>query len=182
MLELSPSGRGLLQEHGPRFPDVPGHANYFASLGSPRRLEVLRDVGRALVRAADPVLTDRLAGIPELERYACFAADGHWHKAAAHDPRHDGVKMAVGHFYGLNLRTHTLRGTAPATVNKHLGNLFEDLDTGNRGVIGSGGHVGGCGAELHSAWVASYTALEAGACRVRDPASTRPRMVSGPGA
>ena len=114
VLELSPSGRGFLQEHGPRFPDVPGHANYFASLGSPRRLEVLRDVGRALVRAADPVLTDRLAGIPELERYACFAADGHWHKAAAHDPRHDGVKMAVGHFYGLNLRTHTLRHLAAA--------------------------------------------------------------------
>ena len=24
VLELSPSGRGFLQEHGPRFPDVPG--------------------------------------------------------------------------------------------------------------------------------------------------------------
>ena len=114
VLELSPSGRGFLQEHGPRFPDVPGHANSFASLGSPRRLEVLRDVGRALVRAADPVLTDRFAWIPELERYACFAADGHWHKAAAHDSRHDGVKMAVGHFYGPDLRTHTFRHLAAA--------------------------------------------------------------------
>ena len=37
---------------------------------------------------------------------------GHWHKAASHDPRHNGVKMAVGHFYSLNLRTHTLRQLA----------------------------------------------------------------------
>ncbi len=35
--------------------------------------------------------------------------DGHGHKAAAHDLRHDGTKMAVGHFYSLNLRTHSLR-------------------------------------------------------------------------
>jgi len=38
--------------------------------------------------------------------------DGHWHQAASHDPRHNGVKMAVGHFYGLNLRTQTLRQLA----------------------------------------------------------------------
>jgi len=50
----------------------------------------------------------RPLGQPELARYACFAADGHWHKAAVHDLRHEGSKMAVGHFYGLNLRTHTL--------------------------------------------------------------------------
>src|ERR1051325_8178880 len=47
-----------------------------------------------------------------LNVYACFAADGHWHKAAVNDPRHDGSKMAVGHFYALNLRTHTLRHLA----------------------------------------------------------------------
>ena len=52
------------------------------------------------------------ADIPELAHYACFAADGHWHKAATHDPRHEGSKMAVGHFYSLNLRTHTLRHLA----------------------------------------------------------------------
>jgi hypothetical protein len=57
-------------------------------------------------------LADRLADIPELARYACFAADGHWHKAATHDLRHKGTKMAVGHFYSLNLRTHTLRHLA----------------------------------------------------------------------
>jgi len=38
--------------------------------------------------------------------------DGHWHKAAAHDPRHDGIKMAVGHFFSLDLRGHQLRHLA----------------------------------------------------------------------
>jgi len=52
VLELSPSGRGLLEEHGPRFPKVPGRANDFASLGSPRWMEGLRDVGRAFVQSA----------------------------------------------------------------------------------------------------------------------------------
>ena len=46
--------------------------------------------------------------LSELERDACIAADGHWHKAAAHDAPHANTKMAVGHFYSLSLRTHRL--------------------------------------------------------------------------
>ena len=112
VLETSASGRGFLQEHGVRFAHTPGHSNYFAALHSPRRRDVLRAVNLALVAAANPTLHDRLAAIPELAAYECFAQDGHWHKAAAHDPRHAGTKMAVGHFYSLNLRTHTLRHLA----------------------------------------------------------------------
>ena len=114
VLETSASGRGFLQEHGLRFPNTPGHSNYFAALKSPRRREVIREVNLALVAAANATLHDRLADIPELATYECFAQDGHWHKAGAHDPRHDGTKMAVGHFYSLNLRTHTLRHLAAA--------------------------------------------------------------------
>lgn len=114
VLETSASGRGFLQEHGLRFPNTPGHSNYFAALKSPRRREVIRDVNLALVAAANVTLHDRLANIPELATYECFAQDGHWHKAGAHDPRHDGTKMAVGHFYSLSLRTHTLRHLAAA--------------------------------------------------------------------
>ena len=44
-----------------------------------------------------------------MKRYQCFALDGHWHQAATHDARHDGTKMAVGHFYSLDLRGHQLR-------------------------------------------------------------------------
>ena len=112
VLELSASGRAFLQEHGARFAHTPGHSNYFAALQSERRLNVLRDVHGALIPAAHLRLHDRLSEIPELAAYDCFATDGHWHQAATHDARHDGRKMAVGHFYSLNLRTHTLRHLA----------------------------------------------------------------------
>ena len=112
VLENSESGRAFLQEHGVRFENTPDLANYFAALRRPRRREVLRDVSMALISAANSKLHDRLADIPELANYECFACDGHWHKAAVHDPRHEGSKMAVGHFYGLNLRTHALRHLA----------------------------------------------------------------------
>ena len=108
VLESSESGRGFLQEHGLRFDQTPSFCNYFASLRSPRRCEMIREVNLALIVGANAVLKDRVATIPELANYECFAQDGHWHKAAAHDPSHEGVKMAVGHFYSLNLRTHAL--------------------------------------------------------------------------
>ena len=110
VLERVESGRAFLQEHGPRFGYQPTRANYFAAQNSPRRLGLVRDVNQRLLAAA--ALPDRLADIPELARYECFALDGHWHQAAAHDARHDGAKMAVGHFYSLDLRGHTLRHLA----------------------------------------------------------------------
>ena len=112
VLESAPSGRGFLQEHGARLPQSPSQANYFATLHSPRRGAVVADVNNAVRVRANQVLPDRLADLAELAAYEVFAVDGHWHQAAAHDPRHHGVKMAVGHFYSLNLRTHTLRPLA----------------------------------------------------------------------
>jgi hypothetical protein len=112
VLEGSESGRGFLQEHGLRFDNPPGYDNYFASLRSERRRDLAREVNGRVIAMVEAQVADRLAYIPELAKYACFAADGHWHKAAVHDPRHDGSKMAVGHFYALNLRTHTLNHLA----------------------------------------------------------------------
>lgn len=112
VLEASPSGRAFLQEHGLRFEQAPGYCNYFASLKSPRRRDLAREVSLNVLAAVAGQVPDRLADIPSLARYACFGADGHWHQAAAHDERHDGRKMAVGHFYSLDLRTHLLRHLA----------------------------------------------------------------------
>src|SRR6266576_6238640 len=109
VLEAAESGRAFLQEHGPRFADAPNHHNYFAALRSARRCALVGDASLALLQKADAQLHDRLADIPELAAYECFALDGHWHKAAVHDARHDGAKIAVGHFYSLNVRTHSLR-------------------------------------------------------------------------
>lgn len=112
VLESSESGRAFLQEHGLRFEMTPDYSCYFDSLKSQRRLDVLGDVALGLLTKANAILCDRLADIPGLANYQCFALDGHWHKAAVHDARHEGAKMAVGHFYSLNLRTHTLRHLA----------------------------------------------------------------------
>jgi Transposase DDE domain len=109
VLEGSESGRAFVQEHGSRQDRPPALANYFGSLHSARRGAVLQDVNHGVLAQANAKLHDRLADIPELARYEVFAADGHWHQAAAHDPRHEGIKVAVGHYYRLNLRTHTLR-------------------------------------------------------------------------
>lgn len=112
VLERVESGRGFLQEHGPRFVGTPGSTNYFYALASERRRDLVIGVNLALIAKA--TLPDRLEEIPELAKYECFAVDGHWHKAAPHDARHDGVKMAVGHFYSLNLRGHQMRHLAAA--------------------------------------------------------------------
>jgi hypothetical protein len=77
VLELSEGGRAFLQEHGVRFEHTPGHSNYFAALQSERRRKVLRDVHGAILATANRTLHDRLAQIPELARYDCFATDGH---------------------------------------------------------------------------------------------------------
>ena len=112
VLKATESGRAFLQEHSLRFKKAPRHDNYFASLRSARRRDVAREVGQHVLASVQSRVADRLAGIPELDRYACFAVDGHWHKGAAHDPRHEDRKMAVGHFYALDLRRHTLRHLA----------------------------------------------------------------------
>jgi len=120
VLELSASGRAFLQEQGVRFEKTPGHSNYFAALHSSRRRDVLCDVHQALLTPARAPLHGRLAGIPELAGYEIFATDGHWHQAATHDARHDGKKMAVGHFYSLNLRTHLLAHLAHLAAGQGL--------------------------------------------------------------
>ena len=115
VLESATSGRGFLQEHGPRFEYQPSRSNYFDALASERRAALARDVNLALI-AANP-LPDRLSGIPELARYRCFATDGHWHQPAIHDARTEsGARAAVGHFYGLDLHSHFLRHLATAST------------------------------------------------------------------
>jgi hypothetical protein len=107
-IEGSRSGRAFLQEHGMRFEQPPNVGNYFASLRSPRRLNLAREISRSVKDEVSSQVPNRLAHIPELANYVCHACDGHWHEAASHDPRHEDRKVAVGHFYSLNLHTHTL--------------------------------------------------------------------------
>jgi len=127
VLERVESGRAFLQEHGPRLDYQPTRANYFVAQNSARRLDLIRAVHRRLLAAAT-TFPDHLDHLPELQNYQCFALDGHWHQAAAHDPRHDGTKMAVGHFYSLDLRRHTLRHlTVGAGLREHDMSVLQRL-------------------------------------------------------
>ena len=114
VLEEVPSGRGFLQEHGPRFELSLKWSNYFTSLRSARRAAMLQDVCDGVVRTVQTCGIDRLGHLPEVAKYVCFAVDMHWHKAGAHDERHDAKKVSVGHTFSLNLHDHSLRHLAAA--------------------------------------------------------------------
>jgi hypothetical protein len=124
VLESSESGRAFLQEHGVRFENTPELGNYFSSLRSARRCEVLRDTNVRLVGTAKRCLHDRLADIPELANYECFAGDGHWHKAAAHDPSircgHRGPGAALPHL----LPRHHGQGPPSHPIRSKRGGVF----------------------------------------------------------
>jgi hypothetical protein len=68
-----------------------------------------RQIAR-LSRAETIATADPLTGAVELAHYDLYAGDGHFHQAAAHDPRdaESGTKYATGHCFTLNLRTQAL--------------------------------------------------------------------------
>ena len=107
-----PSGRAFLQQHGPQLEDCPPRSNYFEALKSPRRLRLLTELNQRHARKLVATLPDALARYKDLAEFDLYAGDGHWHGAAAHDAQIDGTKYAVGHFYLLDLRRHTLRHLA----------------------------------------------------------------------
>ena len=109
VLQETRTGRAYLQQHGFRIDHCPLRSNYFESLKSDRRLALVTELNQRFIQTLTPVLSDPLALYPELVGFDLYAGDGHWHGAAAHDAPIDGAKRAVGHFYALELRHHTLR-------------------------------------------------------------------------
>lgn len=126
-IEPVASGRDFLQRFGFLFPGSPGDAeisrsHYFESLKSERRLHHVTQTAQGIASAmADPA-HDPIASLPGLKDFEVYAGDGHWHEHATHDPRKPrSVRddsgaitgtaeshYAVGHLYGLNLRTGAL--------------------------------------------------------------------------
>lgn len=112
VLHEFPSGRAFLQQHAGAWPHCPPRANYFEALKSSRRLDLLQELNPRLCQQMAEQLPDPLAQYEELANFDLYAGDGHWHGAAAHDAPIDGKKYAVGHFYLLDLRWHSLRHLA----------------------------------------------------------------------
>ena len=114
----SPTGRGFLQTRGAAGQEAPELTHYFHALKSQRRLQLLEELNELVARVFRKTLPDELAGFPQLDNFDVYAGDGHWHKAASHDPMIDGKIRATGHFYALDLRRRTLRRLATAEGKK----------------------------------------------------------------
>lgn len=96
------------------------------ALASLRRLQILTDMIPVLVRHADAVLPDRLAGIPGLDTRPVYALDGTYEAPSAHfrhrPPREGGDHNPKGH--GL-LTFHNLRLGVPVDVQVEVRNRHE---------------------------------------------------------
>lgn len=108
-LQEIPSGRAYLQQHGYQFEYCPPRGHYFEALKSPRRLRLSGELNQRLCQHVAATRPDALSAYADLADFDLYAGDGHWHRAAAHDDRTEETKDAVGHFYALDLRRHTLR-------------------------------------------------------------------------
>ncbi len=108
-LEDHPSGRAFLQHLYASGVEAPEISHFFESLKSGRRLALSGEVCLALSKQPRAKADDVLSAARELAGFDLYAGDGHFHAAAAHDPRtSEGTKYATGHFFALNLRSHAL--------------------------------------------------------------------------
>lgn len=136
-LEPVVSGREFLQL---RF-DSPEtswkRSNYFEANKSGRRLDLVREVADELAAhvARKAPAWQWPDNLPELDEFDIHLADGHYHKAAAHDPKDaKGKSVPVGHFFARDLRRGVLRhfDTAVASDGKnkeHDMSLLKRMDT-----------------------------------------------------
>lgn len=112
VLHQEPSGRAFLQRLSDRDDRIIPSSTYFDANATARRLRLIREVTACVGDAWDERVRaaglDPLAGHECLSDYEVFAGDGHYLEAATHDQPIDGTRYAIGHFFGLDLRTHRL--------------------------------------------------------------------------
>ena len=80
---------------------------FFATLRSSRRLCHLRETLSCLLNLMLDMRQDEdpLQEFDELKSFQVFAADGHYHAHACHDPKIDGKHRPTQHFYCFNYRS-----------------------------------------------------------------------------
>ena len=83
---------------------------FFAALRSKRRLKVIEQTAENLKDLAEESAGshDPHAQHPELDEFAIYATDGHFHGASAHDDIIEDKKRAICHIFCLNLRSHIM--------------------------------------------------------------------------
>lgn len=105
VLDSFDSGRDFLQ----RLLDDGSYSGYFNTLKSKRRLQFVTDLEREICSEIENTFPDQISqALPQLDGFNVYAGDGHFHTHATHDYKDQDKKYAVGHLYGLNLRTKAL--------------------------------------------------------------------------
>ncbi|MBN1470592.1 MAG: transposase [Syntrophaceae bacterium] len=119
MLSQEPSGRAFLQNLSDSGRSDITRSLFFETLKSDRRLNLCSGVSLSLYETmrSRNLQTDPFASFAALDRYDIYAGDGHYHGAAAHDERKDGMKHPTQHFYSVDLRSHALRHLALADTS-----------------------------------------------------------------
>ena len=106
------TGQEFLQDHAEKGGRDENPDLFFKALKSKRRLANLTSTNDALAATMAAKIKDPLSEFSELKGYHFFAADGHYQKAACFDapkPSSKGPqKIATGHFFRVNLRSHHL--------------------------------------------------------------------------
>lgn len=106
------TGHEFLQDHAEKGGRDENPDLFFKALKSKRRLANLTSSNDALAPIMAEQIEDPLGHFSELKGYHFFAADGHYQKAACFDAskstRKGPQKIATGHFFRVNLRTHHL--------------------------------------------------------------------------
>lgn len=121
-LSESTTGRDFIQRHGDHDRLDVNVDHFFKSLKSDRRIENAESVNSKLSPIVRERVSDPYASIPELDAFAIYAGDGHYHKGAVHDAKQTsakglGRKPATGHFFMINLRTHYMSHLCTADVS-----------------------------------------------------------------
>ena len=84
--------------------------NFFKSLSSKRRLKLIKEINENIISDYIPIEDNNpFKGKSELDGYALYAADGHFHEHASHEKHANGKNYPVGHIYATNLRTRTVQ-------------------------------------------------------------------------
>lgn len=107
-LSYAQTGQGFLQDHGNVFQKIdPSH--FFKTLKSKRRLDNTSSINELLRSTMNTEIPDPFSEYKELKNFDIYAADGHYHHAAAFDPkpnRKNEKTIPTGHFFRLDLRNH----------------------------------------------------------------------------
>ncbi len=110
-LSHAKTGHQFLQHHADHGQQDIDPSHFFKTLKSKRRLKNTSSLNELLRNRMQSEICDPFADYKELKKFDIYAADGHYHHAAAFDPKPKDPQErtnATSHFFRLDLRNHHL--------------------------------------------------------------------------